>query len=243
MRTVLAVTTLLLALACTCCQPAADSPAGADAAPAPRTSRPTLDGIDISSHQRYINWDKLASNAGLQFVYIKATEGATYASPHYRYNVEQARRRRLLVGSYHYMTTTSPIAEQVENFTSHVPADKQDLIPMIDVEVRDNWSRRQLLDSLALMTQLFEQHYHCRPMIYSMLEFYNQNLSPQFNHYPLYIGRYSGNAPVVSWRGDYTIWQFTETGIMSGIDTYVDQATLNPARKLDDIRMPRPSRQ
>lgn len=200
--------------------------------------RPRLDGIDISSHQRYIDWGKVAANPGLRFVYIKATEGSLYVSPHYQYNIRQARQRKLLVGSYHFMTTTTPIRRQVENFTRVVKADDQDLIPMIDIEDRGNWTRRQLLDSLALMTQLLERHYGCRPMIYSSNTFYNQNLSPQFNHYPLYIGRYSGSRPRISWRGDYTIWQFTETGIMSGFDTYVDQATLNPTRSIDEIRMP-----
>ena len=37
----------------------------------------TVTGIDVSHHQGHIDWKKVAA-ADIDFVYVKATEGATY---------------------------------------------------------------------------------------------------------------------------------------------------------------------
>ncbi|MBR6284098.1 MAG: glycoside hydrolase family 25 protein [Muribaculaceae bacterium] len=204
---------------------------------APRDSTAPYDGIDISSHQGDIDWTKVASDKYIRFVYIKATEGATYRSSHYRRNVEGAHRHGLLVGSYHYVTSTSAIDAQARNFIMQAPRHTQDLIPMLDVEERGSWSRSQLIDSVARFAQLLEKHYGRKPMIYSTIDFYNKNLAPHFNKYPLYIGRYSSQAPSINWQGSYTVWQFTENGIIPGIDAYVDLCHYHDDGWLDEIAL------
>lgn len=201
----------------------------------PRREGALVDGIDVSSHQGDIDWEKVAANDDIRFAYVKATEGETYRSPHYLANVRQARSLGLLVGSYHYLSTTSPISEQCRNFVSTIGQINQDLIPMIDVEDRGEWSRSQLIDSLSVMAHMLEQHFGHKPMIYSTMDFYNLNLSPQFNKYPLYIGRYSSSPPSISWEGEYTIWQFTEDGIMAGINVYVDLCRFHPDHDLAEL--------
>lgn len=201
----------------------------------PRNPEAKYNGIDISSHQGFIDWAKVSSDKDISFVYIKATEGATYRSPHYAHNITQARRHGLLVGSYHYITSTSTIDEQFENFSKFALKSVQDLIPMVDVEVRGTWSRSQLIDSVEKFCQLVERHYGVQPMIYSTMGFYNKNLAPQFNKHLLYIGRYSSERPEINWEGEYTIWQYSETGIIPGIDTYVDLCRFHQDVWLDEI--------
>ncbi len=205
---------------------------------APRDKEAKYDGIDISSHQGYIDWEKVSSDKDIRFVYIKATEGATYRSPHYAHNITQARRNGLLVGSYHYVTSTATIDDQFQNFSKFALKSVQDLIPMLDVEVRGNWSRSQLLDSLDRFCQLIEEHYGVQPMIYSTMGFYNKNLAPHFNNYRLYIGRYSKEEPEINWEGQYTIWQYSESGIIPGIDAYVDLCHYRDDGWLDEILLP-----
>ena len=204
----------------------------------PRNAEATYDGIDISSHQGLIDWAKVSSDKDIRFVYIKATEGATYRSPHYAYNVTQARRHGVLVGSYHYLTSSSSIDEQFENFSKFALKSVQDLIPMLDVEVRGNWSRSQLIDSVDKFCNLVENHYGVQPMIYSTMGFYNKNLTPHFNKHHLYIGRYSNSEPQINWEGEYTIWQYSETGIIPGIDAYVDLCRFRKDGWLEDILLP-----
>lgn len=205
---------------------------------APRDSTAPYDGIDISSHQGNIDWAKVGNDPYIRFVYIKATEGATYQSPHYRYNVDGAHRQGFLVGSYHYVTSTSPIHEQARNFFMQATRNTQDLIPMLDVEERGQWTRSQLIDSVSLLANLIEKHYGCRPMIYSTIDFYNKNLAPHFNKHPLYIGRYSSSKPVINWDGKYTVWQFSENGIIPGIDAYVDLCHFTDNAWLETIVIP-----
>ena len=203
-----------------------------------RNADAKYDGIDISSHQGEIDWEKVSSDKDIHFVYIKATEGATYRSPHYSRNIMQARRHDILVGSYHYITSTSSIDDQFENFSKYARRSLQDLVPMVDVEVRGSWSRSQLIDSLDKFCRLVELHYGMQPMIYSTMGFYNKNLAPHFNKHLLYIGRYSPNEPEINWEGDYTIWQYSETGIIPGIDAYVDLCRFHDGIWLDDLMLP-----
>ena len=204
----------------------------------PRNAEAKYDGIDISSYQGFIDWAKVSSDKDIRFVYIKATEGATYRSPHYAHNVTQARCHGLLVGSYHYLTSTSTIDEQFENFSKFALKSVQDLIPMLDVEVRGDWSRSQLIDSVDKFCQLVEDVYGVQPMIYSTMGFYNKNLTPHFNKHHLYIGRYSNSEPEINWEGEYTIWQYSETGIIPGIDAYVDLCRYRRDGWLEEIILP-----
>ncbi len=195
------------------------------------------DGIDLSSHQGLVDWEKVAADDQITFVYIKATEGATYHSPHYDYNVRHARAVGLAVGSYHYFTTTASVDKQVENFVRHATPDTQDLIPMIDVENVGSFTRRQLIDSVLVMARRLEDFYGKKPVIYSMATFYNTYLAPQLNEYPLYLGRYSNAEPVIDWQGHYTVWQYSDQGVVAGIGHYVDMCRFSPDSSLDDLRL------
>ncbi len=206
----------------------------------PRDTTALFDGIDVSSHQKTIDWEKVSSNKNIKFAYIKATEGATYASPHYSYNLKMARQYGILVGSYHFFRSTSSLQDQFNNFTRTVPKESQDLIPMVDIETRGNWSREQLIDSLEAFMGMLQRHYGYSPMIYSTMAFYNANLSPYFNKYHLYIGRYSNLEPKINWNGRYTIWQFSERGMVDGIKKPVDLCKFSDIFWLTDIEIPTP---
>ncbi len=232
----MALTLLVLAILGSC-RDTSKAP-WADVSIPPRDPEAKYDGIDISSYQGYIDWAKVSSDKDIRFVYIKATEGATYHSPHYAHNVTQARRHGLLVGSYHYLTSSSTIDEQFANFSKFALKSVQDLIPMLDVEVRGDWSRSQLIDSVDKFCQLVEDLYGVQPMIYSTMGFYNKNLTPHFNKHHLYIGRYSNTEPEVNWEGEYTIWQYSETGIIPGIDAYVDLCRYRKDGWLEEIILP-----
>lgn len=232
----MALTLLVLAILGSC-RDTSKAP-WADVSIPPRDPEAKYDGIDISSYQGYIDWAKVSSDKDIRFVYIKATEGATYHSPHYAHNVTQARRHGLLVGSYHYLTSSSTIDEQFDNFSKFALKSVQDLIPMLDVEVRGDWSRSQLIDSVDKFCQLVEDLYGVQPMIYSTMGFYNKNLTPHFNKHHLYIGRYSNTEPEINWEGEYTIWQYSETGIIPGIDAYVDLCRYRKDGWLEEIILP-----
>ena len=195
-----------------------------------------VDGIDVSDHQKVIDWDALATDKRIKYVYIKATEGASFTSPSYRRNVEGARRVGIKVGSYHFMRTGTSIRAQFENFTRSVKKSEQDLIPLLDVETRKGWSNQQLRDSVKYFCDLLEEYYGVKPMIYTNAYYYDNLLGGAFKDYPLFIARYASNAPVLS-NAKWILWQFSEKGRLPGINHAVDLSRFNKGCSLRDIAM------
>ena len=184
------------------------------------TTNTHFNGIDISHHQGKIDWKQVAKEERVSFVYIKATEGGTYQDPLYKHNLKQARKRGLKVGSYHFLRTTSSIWLQYLNIMCHIKKEKQDLVPMIDVEECKHWTSEQLQDSLKLLVRLIENEYGQKPIIYAGQNFYTKRLGNKFADYPLWIARYGDVPPALN--APYSIWQFTQKGKLTGIKGYVD---------------------
>lgn len=194
------------------------------------------DGIDVSSYQKDIDWRATAKDKNIKFVYVKATEGATYRSRHYQYNIENARQYGIHVGAYHFFRPNVPVEKQFRNFTTVVKKEDQDLIPLIDVEVRgNNLTVRALVDSVLAFADKLEDYYGCKPMIYTGHAFYNSYLSGKISGYPLFIARYSKVEPRLTGGANWVLWQFSEKGVIAGIDHAVDLCRFNKGCGLKDI--------
>ena len=194
------------------------------------------DGIDVSSYQKDIDWSATAKDKNIKFVYVKATEGATYRSRHYQYNIENARQYGINVGAYHFFRPNVPVEKQFRNFTTVVKKEDQDLIPLIDVEVRgNNLTVKALVDSVLAFADRLEDHYGCKPMIYTGHAFYNSYLSGKISGYPLFIARYSKVEPRLMGGANWVLWQFSEKGVIAGIDHAVDLCRFNKGCGLKDI--------
>lgn len=194
----------------------------------------SFDGIDVSRHQRTIDWDAVAASKKVKYAYIKATEGQSYVDPKYRENIENARRVGVKVGSYHFLRTGSSVHAQFENFSSVVNKNEQDLLPLLDVEVHQGWSSQQMRDSVKVFVDLLEEHYGCKPMIYTGASFFTHYLGSLFLDYPLFIARYASNEPKVP-NAKWTLWQFSDRGTVPGISTRVDLSRFNKGCSLRDI--------
>lgn len=108
----------------------------------------TVLGTDISSNQ-HPPWRRgvlpadqhrldftAAANAGVQFVIIKATQGATYQNPYFPQDVADARAAGLTVGAYHWVSPTTAAGKQIGNFlaTTRVIIRPGDLPAALDFE-------------------------------------------------------------------------------------------------------------
>lgn len=189
-------------------------------------------GIDVSHHNGKINWKQMPN---VEFVYIKATEGATYIDPMFQHNLKGARASKLRVGAYHYFRTSSSVLSQFKNYRKHVKKDDIDIIPMVDVEECKQWSTKQFQDSLMRFIELVKLHYGEAPMIYSVNTFYNKYCAPKFNNYHLMIGRYGNDKPFIKGEGTYTIWQKSQTGKIKGFGKNVDIDVFHPNYTINDI--------
>lgn len=181
-------------------------------------------GIDVSRYQGRIDWPTVARDRKIQFVYIKATEGATHHDHTYDRNIRGARREGILVGSYHFFMADKTARQQFDNFKRHVDRGYQDLIPMVDVEdggIRGR-SPEQLRATLAELMELMKAEYGRYPLLYCQYSVYIHYLHPDFGRYYLFVARYSPNAPTLPGSTRCNIWQYSEHGHIEGIKGEVD---------------------
>lgn len=194
-------------------------------------------GIDVSHHQGRIDWKEVSKDSkGIEFVYVKASEGATMKDKCFKYNMQEARECGMKVGAYHYFRMTSSAHAQFVNFKQQLCSVEFDLIPMVDVETSDSKSVKELQDSLDVFIALVKKEYGVSPMIYGTNRSYNTYCAPKYNNLYLYIGRYGKHAPEIIGTGKYTVWQYSEEGKVLGIGKNVDLCKFRDKKDYDRIQ-------
>lgn len=111
-------------------------------------------GIDVSHHQREIDWRRVAAD-DVAFAIIKATEGGDHVDDAFAKNLREARAAGLAVGAYHFFTFCRPGADQAKNFIAAVPHDQPLLPPVVDIEFGDNCPQRPSPQQLGAELQAF----------------------------------------------------------------------------------------
>lgn len=184
----------------------------------------TIFGIDVSHHQGAQPDMSRARSEGIEFAFIKATEGATFVDPRFDENVAEARAAGLLVAAYHYVRSNSSVAAQVANVRRVVPLD----VPVIpDVETNSGVLplTRQLVDELR------DVGYRV-PLLYLPRWYWQQLGSPSLVGLPpLWSSRYPDNVvddlrdefarvPSHYWNGygglSVAVLQFTSSARIAG---------------------------
>lgn len=200
-----------------------------------------IQGIDISHHQGKIDWEQVAADGKIQFVYIKASEGATHRDSRYKQNISEARQAGIPAGSYHYFHPAIPVAEQIRNFTDIIKTETQDLIPVVDIEESNNLTGKQVCDSLKRFTALLKDYCGKQPIVYTHQRFYNDYLQKSFCQAKLWIARYGfllfKPRPRLEDMRNCTIWQYSNRGRIDGINSLVDLNTLSPGHSLEQIML------
>jgi lysozyme len=187
-----------------------------------------ITGIDVSHWQGEIDWAAVAS-AGIRFVFMKATEGATYTDPSYERNRAEARRLGIASGAYHYFRATSEVHAQVENFL-RVTGEPRigDLPAVLDAEDPGQWKGKSREELTALVVQwldLVEEANGLRPLIYLSPNFAETMLdsaSAKLAKSALWIAHWTDTQPRVPkpWTG-WTFWQYSSKGQVAGITANV----------------------
>ena len=95
--------------------------------------RRPVQGVDVSHHQGNIDWTLLETE-GIDFAYIKATEGGDWVDPNFPRNWRGAERVGIARGAYHYFSTCRPGALQAENFLETAGMSADALPAALDLE-------------------------------------------------------------------------------------------------------------
>ncbi|MCM1356071.1 MAG: hypothetical protein NC212_06675 [Staphylococcus sp.] len=176
-------------------------------------------GIDISSHNGEIDFEKVAAD-GISFVIIKATEGGTFKDKKFVDNLRRAREAGLKVGAYHFFRFDTPGYMQGLNFLNSVKSRSLDLPLVIDIEEWANPNSQptpMVLNRLSEMIDHLEDHGH-RVMLYTNKNGFARFVRGRLEGYPLWICSLVDEPTDIGW----TLWQGTHNGRVSGINHPVD---------------------
>jgi len=189
----------------------------------PPISRYPVRGIDISHHQGLIDWDVLRTQ-GVDFVFMKATEGGDFKDRRFKANWQAAARAGIVRGAYHFFTFCRPGLDQAQNFIDSVPVAANSLPPVVDLEFGGNCAKKPTIadikKELGGVLERLESHYRKKPILYVTQEFYETYHGKLgFNH-PLWVRsiRFEPRYAQKTWL----FWQYHNNGRRAGISGPVD---------------------
>ncbi len=189
-------------------------------------------GMDLSHYQRLedIKWDSLSIGNGaipIEFVVLRATMGNRSADKHFDEFWKLSKKHNLVRGAYHFYRADEDPVMQANNFLANVKLESGDLPPVLDIEkIPKRKSTKELVADLKIWCKIVEETYGEKPIIYTYYHYYKDFLKDEFNGYPIWLANYN-DVPQPSPDADWKIWQFTEKGIVKGINTKVDLNVFN----------------
>ncbi|MBU9712497.1 GH25 family lysozyme [Evansella tamaricis] len=178
-------------------------------------------GVDVSSYQGDIDWEILQEE-GIDFAFIKATEGSSFVDRYFPFNWENAQKTKMRIGAYHFFSYDSGGDTQAENFIKTVPKNPLDLPPVIDVEFygdkEKNPPERRLVDKeLQTMVEMLENHYEKTVIIYTTKKAYDLFIKDGYEDCDIWI-RDVFTEPTLPNQRDWTFWQYTDRERLKGYD-------------------------
>jgi lysozyme len=176
-------------------------------------------GIDVSAHNGMMNLDAAAAD-GIEFIFIKASEGTTFRDENFRINYDKASKAGLKIGAYHYFRFDCDGVAQGLNLVKAVGRRHLDLGVAIDVEESGNAAG---VDSVTIVRRLLAMADYLylsgyRVTFYSNRAGYYEYLRESVPGASLWICSFQPTPIEAEW----TFWQFNHHGRVAGIRGDVD---------------------
>lgn len=176
-------------------------------------------GVDVSAHNGEIDFKSMAC-AGIDFVMIKATEGATHKDRAFVGNHQGATEAGLRTGAYHFFRFDTPGYMQALNLLHSIRGRRLDMPVAIDVEEWTNPTDRPtdavVAEIRAMASKLRKEGYDV--MIYTNKDGYNRFVKGRLEDYPLWLCSFTPIDDDVKW----TIWQYSHRGMIDGVERMTD---------------------
>ncbi|WP_297451498.1 glycoside hydrolase family 25 protein [uncultured Alistipes sp.] len=186
-------------------------------------------GLDVSRHQRNVNWEQVVEHERPDFVLIKATEGTMIVDPTYDRHRKELEKAGVPWGAYHFFGHRTPGKQQARNFIRTAKLDKGNIIPVLDIEkLRFMTDPKKSVREAKAFCDEIERYYGTPPIIYCSTNFYETYLKKDFEEddYILWIADYR-KCPPLRWQ----IWQHTDSHSIRGIRGNVDRNVFRGSRE------------
>ncbi len=185
-------------------------------------------GVDVSEHQGYIDWDKVAESDEIDYAIIRAGYGKMSYQKDLRFddNMKGISKTDLDYGIYWFSYAQSvedAIAEAETCYEIIKDYDGYNYPIYFDIELASqrDWLTTAQVSAMAeaFCSYLQERGYYAGIYSYSSFlqtKFYKSTLEK----YDVWVAE---TGDKITWyTGDYTMWQYSWTGTVSGISTVVD---------------------
>lgn len=242
MRCVILLVCGLMAL--TACAPRSDSPTGpigpiiiGDRDPVRFSGRqPTsypVRGMDAARFQTFVDWPR-AKAVGIEFVFLKATEGGDLLDPKFKDHWRGAGRAGIARGAYHFYYFCTAPEVQARWFIRNVPRSNGALPPVLDMEwnpFSPTCQRRPdaatVRAEMDVWLNFVERHFGQRPIIYTTPGFYKDAGLSAMRDEEFWL-RTTAKRPREAYPGQpWRFWQYTATGSLPGTPGDVDINVFN----------------
>lgn len=191
----------------------------------------TRTGIDVSDHQREVDWQQVA-RAGIEFAFVRIgyrgySEGGIYADEYAPRNIKGAQAAGLDAGVYFYSQALTPEeAEEEADFCLDFLKDHEIQLPVVydweyvSTQARTGNMNMQTLTACAIAFCEKIRAAGYEPMIYANPDIARNFLDlRQLQDYPFWLALYADTMDY-PYRMDY--WQYTASGSVPGIQGNVD---------------------
>ena len=214
-----------------------------------KTEKTTQKGIDVSSFQGKIDWQKVKKD-GVEFTMIRAgyrgygtssdgINGKLMTDDYYISNINGAINAGIDTGVY-FFTQAINEKEAIEeaNYVLKLVKDYKITYPIaIDTEYSTHPSHQGRADNLTVTQRTNVVKAFCdtiekagyESMIYASKSWFNEKLDmSKLSNYPIWLAHYTGAtqdnplAKPSDYEGKYIMWQYTSQGVVNGILKDVD---------------------
>jgi lysozyme len=186
-------------------------------------------GIDVSHYQTVSSWASVYA-AGKNFVWAKASEGATYTDPAFATHMAGATAAGVIAGAYHFARPDNNAAvTEANKFLSVASAyiGPGFLKPACDIEV-SSLSKAATSTWVNTFCNTVLNATGVRPVVYSGASFASTKLDSTVTQWSPWIASYNGQSATTGnptsttpWT-NWSFWQNSQTGTVSGISGNVD---------------------
>ena len=201
-------------------------------------------GVDVSTHQGFVNWTSM-KNDGVDFGFIKATEGVNFIDNRFTQNMNGARNAGVPIGPYHYARPDSAVGNLFDAVKQDAVNEANDFVdaiepyyntypgeylrPVLDVEELPSSAqintiseqRQYLSDWIRDFNDVVQDRLGTDVIIYSNGYYSSTFYEPDLANFDLWFAAPNGinNPPSSSSTGiwnDWDFWQYSWTENIGG---------------------------
>src|SRR5450432_3788341 len=176
--------------------------------------------MDVSYYDTAIDWN-LAKAAGIDFAFIRVTDGTQYQDPKFAAYWAGARQAGVIRGAYQFFRPAEdPIAQADLMLSLMGPLQAGDLPPVLDVEVNGGLTQAQVATNVHAWVDHMTTAIGRVPIVYAGLYSWpDLTGATDVTTSPLWIAQYTTAAcpnipaPWTQWM----FWQHSDTGTVNGV--------------------------